>query len=280
MLDTDLLPPVNTPSARAGTLLAPWWPEREDDDPCGPLAPERPPRLTLALANDEQTDWCQQLVAAQHYLSTPVDPRCSILAYIVRLSGCRIGCLIFGRPEATRVGDWYGDVEEKLAGRCRLSRWEVLNLARIYVDPLVQEGGAWCRPGIVPGFFDRHGRWHSCLTTKVILMALECVPVDYILAFPPVFLDQPYQIAEVLSYCDARHPGHRGAIYRNAGFRLERTNGQGLQTFAKPVRGLSPKEDAWVRHFATHALRSKRLRSQAAAERVARQVPLLRSLSD
>jgi hypothetical protein len=274
MLDTDLLPPVNTPSARAGTLLAPWWPEREDDEPCGPLAAERPPRLTLALANDEQTDVCQQLVTAQHYLHAPVDPRCNVLAYIVLLGRHRIGCLIFGRPEATRVGGWYGDPEEKLAGHCRLSRWEILNLARIYIAPIAQEGGAWCRPGLVPGFFDRSGCWHSCLTTTVIRMAIECVLVDYLVCFAPVFLDQPYAIAEVLSYCDQTQPGHRGVIYQSAGFRLQRTNVRGLQTYAIPVRPLTQGEDAYIRYVATYSLRSRRLRAQVAAERVAQQVAL------
>lgn len=279
MLDTDGLPGVATTSADVRAPFAPWWPG-QDAEPGDLLDSHRPPRLSLALADEAQTHAAQKMVTDHHYLGSPVDPRCSVFAYLILLGGHRIGCLIFGRPEATRVEDWYGDVEDKLAGRCRLSRWEVLNLARIYVAPIVQDGGAWCRPGMVPGFEDRQGRWHSCLTTKAILMALECVPVDYLLAFPPVFLDQPYHIQEILSYCDGRQPGHRGTLYRHASFRLERTNEQGLLTFAKTARRLSPGEDAWVRHFATHSLRSKRLRSQASAARVARQVPLLRSVSD
>ena len=268
-----MLPEVDTSSASAGTLLAPWW-VGQDDDPSGPFNPERPPRLALALANDEQTEWCQHLVAAHHYLHTPVDPRCNVLAYIVLLAGHRIGCLIFGRPEATRVGGWYGDVEDKLTGRCRLSRWEVLNLARIYIDPIAQEGGSWCGPGLVPGFIDRNKCWRSCLTTTVILMGIECVLVDYLLVFAPVFLDQPYAIAEVLSYCDATQPSHRGTIYQKAGFRLERTNERGLQTYALPVRPLTLGEDAYIRYCASHSLRSRRLRAQAAAEREAYQVTL------
>lgn len=273
MLDTAMLRPVDATSASATPLFAPWWPG-QDDEARGPLECEQPPRLSLALANDEQTEWCQQLVAAHHYLHTPVDPRCNVLAYIVLLGGHRIGCLIFGRPESTRVGGWYGDVEDKQAGRCRLSRWEVLNLARIYLRPIVQEGGAWCRPGIVPGFTDRKQAWRSCLTSTVINISLECVITDYILAFPAVFLEQPYQIAEVLSYCDATHPGHRGIIYQHAGFRLERINDRALQTYARAVRPLTQGEDAYVRYFATHSLRSKRYRSQYAGALAARQVAL------
>jgi hypothetical protein len=273
MLSTATRSPLDAIPDSADTLWVSLWPD-QDHVPFEPLNPQQPPRLSLALADDDQTNWAQNLVAAKHYLKTPVDARCNVLAYIVLLAGHRIGCLIFGRPESTRVGGWYGDVEEKLAGRCRLSRWEVLNLARIYISPVVQPGGAWCRPGIVPGFFDRHGLWHCCLTTRVILMALECVLIDYCLAFPPVFLDQPYQIAEILSYCDSTQPRHRGTVYRSAGFRLERTNAEGLQTFARPVRRLTQGEDAWVQYFATHSLRSKRYRSQNAAMHLAHQAAL------
>ena len=77
-----------------------------------------------------------------------------------------------------------------------------------------------------------------------------------------------------MSYCDATQPGHRGIIYRQAGFRLERTNERGLQSHALPVRPLTQGEDAYVRYFATHSLRSRRLRAQAAAEGEAHQVAL------
>jgi hypothetical protein len=273
MLDTALLLPRNdTSQDSAAALSVPWWPAL-DDEPFGPLDQQHSPRVSLALADDRQTDWCQRLVTAQHYLRAPVDPRCSVLAYLVLLAGRRVGCLIFGRPEATGVGDWYGSPEDKIAGRCRLSRWEVLNLARLYIRPELQDGGPWCRSGIVPGFIDRHGCWRSSLATTVIGMAIQCVVSDYLLCYSPVFLDQPYQLVDLLSYCDPKQ-GHQGAVYRHAGFRLERTNSDGLQSFAHELRPLTPGEDAYVRYCATHALRSKRYRSQLASSRLVRQVAL------
>src|SRR5437762_5108736 len=144
------------------------------------------PRLSLALANDAQIKLVNETVTRYHYLHAPVDARCSLLAYLVLLGGHRIGCLVFGRPEATRVGDWYGDVKDKETGKCRLSRWEVLNLARIWLDPVAQENGAWYSPDLLPGFFDRQKRFHSRLATTVLAMALASVVVDYIVSYPPV----------------------------------------------------------------------------------------------
>lgn len=271
MLDAALLSPKDDASPdSAPALSVPWWPTL-DDEPFGPLDPQHPPSLSLVLADDRQTDWCQRLITSRHYLKAPVDPRCSVLAYMVLLAGRRVGCLIFGRPESTRVWGWYGSLEDKLAGRCRLSRWEVLNLCRIYLRPEVQDGGPWCQPDIVPGFIDRHGCWRSSLATTVIGMAIECVVVDYLVSFAPVFLDQPYQLVDLLSYCDPRQ-GHQGAVYRHAGFRLERKNEHGLQTYAHSLRPLTYGEDAYVRYCATHALRSKRYRSQLVSSRLANQV--------
>jgi hypothetical protein len=216
------------------------------------------PRLSLALADDAQTRLANEIVTRHHYLRSPVDGRCSLLAYLVILGGKPVGCLIFGRPEASRVGGWYGDVAEKTAGKCRLSRWEVLNLSRVWIDPIAQEGGPWYSPEILPGFSDRHGAFHSTLATTVIEMALETVVLDYLVSFPPVDTAEPYQIAEILSYCARQH---KGTIYQESGFRLERQNSRGLRTYARPVRPLTPGEDAYIRFLAEHSPRSKHYRA-------------------
>jgi hypothetical protein len=198
------------------------------------------------------------MVTRYHYLHAPVDIRSKPLAYLVLLGGLWVGCLIFGRPEAARTGDWYGDVADKVAGQCRFSRWELLNLSRVWLDPAVQQNGIWYSPDLLPGFYDRQGTFHSSLATTAILMALDCLVVDYLMAFPPVDVREPYQIAEVLSYCAERH---KGIIYQQSGFRLERENRQGLQTYARPVRPLTPGEDAYIRFLAEHSPRSKHYRA-------------------
>jgi hypothetical protein len=154
----------------------------------------------LHLASTEEMSWVQTRVTLYHYRRTPVSPLSKPFAYIILLNGRRIGCLIFGRPENTETGGWFsGDLQKKLDGLCRLWYWEVLCLLRIWFHEDVQEGGSWCHPAIVPGFFDRGGNWHSNLASTVIERALDAIVIDYLLAFPPCFPELPYQIAEILS---------------------------------------------------------------------------------
>lgn len=225
------------------------------------------PALSLLLADDAQTRWASRMVSQYHYLNAPVDPRCSALTYIVTLGGQYIGILTFGRPEATSVSEWYGSVLQKQRGECRLSRWEILNLARVWLSPSVQIGGLWYSPDILPGFSDRHGNFQSSLATTVIRMALEAVVVDYLIQFVPIWTDEPYQIREIISYCDPRY--HRGVVYQQAGFRMVRENSRGLQTYMTTVRELSQGEDAYVRDLAAHSPRSKRYRRQQMIKDVA-----------
>jgi hypothetical protein len=229
------------------------------------------PALSLSLADDAQTRWANIMVTRYHYLRAPVDIRSKPLAYLVLLGGRKVGCLMFGRPEATRAGTWYGDVADKEAGRCRFSRWELLNLSRVWLDPAVQQGGTWYSPDLLPGFHDRQGIFHSSLASTVIAIALDCVVVDYLIAFQPVDVREPYQIAEVLSYCSGQH---KGTIYQQGGFRLERENRQGLQTYAKPVRPLTQGEDEYIHYLAERSPRSRHYRALRANTWTQLQFPL------
>src|SRR5690242_3245609 len=105
-------------------------------------------RLSLVLADHAGLRWAQEQVTAHHYLHHPVDVRCRPLAYLVQLGKQPLGCLIFGRPEATRVTGWYGSVEEVIAGRCPLTRWQVLNLARVWLHSDLQVGGSYHVPHV------------------------------------------------------------------------------------------------------------------------------------
>ena len=187
--------------------------------------------------------WAQELVTRCHYLHHPVDVRCSPLAYEIAISPQRFltsqaGCLIFGRPEATRCGEWYGSVEDVQEGRCECTRWQVINLARVFVFGRYQGEEALDNRDAIPGFTDRHGAWRSTLASSAINMALDRVVLDYLLARPPCFLDEPYKLAWCLSYCDTSR--HKGALYRAAGFDLYRTNERGIQTWRKRLRPLTP----------------------------------------
>jgi hypothetical protein len=115
------------------------------------------------------------------------------------------------------------------AGRAEYDRWTILNLARVWLHPSVQRGGAFYSPELLPGYTDRRGVWRSTLASTVIELALARVGYDYLRTHPPCFPDEPYQIKVVLSYCDTTK--HKGTIYRAAGFELARTNERGIETW-------------------------------------------------
>ncbi|KPV46424.1 hypothetical protein SE17_43330, partial [Kouleothrix aurantiaca] len=180
------------------------------------------------------------------YLHTPVDSRCSPFAYLIELErdpAGPVGCLIFGRPEATRCYDGgltYGSLADVERGRAQYDRWEVLNLARVYLLPSVQAGGKRYNSHYLPGYTDRRGVWHSTLASSAIQQALASIGADYLLQRPPCFPDEPYEIKVVLSYCDTTR--HKGTIYRAAGFALARTNERGIETWYTGAGALSSYE--------------------------------------
>lgn len=227
--------------------------------------------ITLQTADHDGAEWAQRQVATNHYLRTRVDPRCRPLAYVALLRHPqilprRVGCLIFGRPESTRCYQGaltYGSLADVRAGRAVFDRWEVLNLARVWLDPLAQEGGYWCRPSLLPGYIDRRGVWRSTLASTVITEALARVGYDYLAAHPPVDCSFPYAIRCVLSYCDRRI--HRGTIYRAASWDLARTNERQIETYyTTAVAPLSHEQDADIRRLAEVSRRSARIRGRRA----------------
>jgi hypothetical protein len=219
--------------------------------------------ISLQLADRQGLRWAQQQVSAHHYLRAQVDLRCRPVAYIVRMCGADVGCLIFGRPESTRCYDGaltYGSQADIAAGRARLDRWCVLNLARLWLHPSVQVAGRFYGPRWLPGFVDRHGAWRSALASHVIGLALENVGYDYLAVHPPCFVEEPYQVRAVLSYCDRSR--HRGTIYRAAGFELARTNARGIETwYSEAVAPLSAEQDQRVRRLASQSHRSRAKRA-------------------
>lgn len=205
----------------------------------------QPSALRIHLATDVELQWAQRQVIEHHYLHAPVDKRCKPVAYIVTLQQERVGCLIFGRPESTACYPWYGSVRDVQTGRARLSRWELINLARVWLDPIVQRGGA---------------RFVPNAATYVIAQALGRIVADYLMLNPPVFLDEPWHLRECLSYCDIQY--HRGTLYRAANFRFVRENRRGIQTYVRPLRHLTHQEQALITRLAEQHPRSRRYRAQ------------------
>jgi hypothetical protein len=219
--------------------------------------------ISLEPLDREGIAWAQVAVTNNHYLHKPVDTRCSVEGYrIIHKQLGRIGVLLFGRPQATRCRDWYGKIEMYRAGIVEVTNWQVLNLARVWLDPGVQRGGLHFLPGLVPGFFDRRGDYQSTLASAVLNLAVEQIGFDYLIRRPPCFLDEPYQIKWLLSYCNTHL--HKGIIYAAAGFELYATNAEGIQTWRKRLPWLSAEQDFKVREASRINPRSNRFRAQRA----------------
>lgn len=227
--------------------------------------------LHLALADKKGLTWAQDQVILHHYLHKPVDVRCSPVAYLVLIGGAcklavvnnglherlvstgeivgaeRVGCLIFGRPESTKVNGWYGSVGDVASGKCRLTRWQVLNLARVWLNPCIQHEGE---------------DYIANAATLVIAQALKSIVSDYLMEKPPVWMNEPYEIREVLSYCDTRI--HHGALYKASNFRLMRTNDKGIETYMRPTRRLTHAEKADIATASAKDKRGQKLRAKRA----------------
>ena len=141
--------------------------------------------IALALATPAEARWAHTQVVEHHYLHRPVDARCSVLTYLVTLHGEPVGCLMFGRPESTACYQGactYGSLADVERGRAHYSRWELLNLARVWLDPAIQRGGRWFVPNAA---------------TRAIGMATKRVVYDYLAHFHPVTLDAPWELRQV-----------------------------------------------------------------------------------
>lgn len=229
------------------------------------------PEVRLAYVERKSMDfkWICSKIEQDHYLHTMPDYRTSYEVFGACLPGfdnLMAAALIFGRPEATRCGNWYGGVEDVEAGRCEVTRWQVLNLSRFWAHPIFQAGGSYYRPEVLPGFTDRRGTWRSTLASDAIRAAVERIGYEYLLRRPPVYLDEPYEIRWLLSYCDTRL--HKGTIYKAAGFELYRTNDAGIQTWRIRLPELTPEQDVQVQAASLTNPRAIRYRAQRAQMRM------------
>lgn len=221
------------------------------------------PDIRLDVAAELEWSLCAGAIQRFHYLRTFPDPRCLPLVYSVRLGGEWVGTLVFGRTESNRCyqGELtYGGPDEVASGRAKYDRWEILSLARVWLSPDVQAGGRLCAPGVVPGFRDRKGVFRSAFASHVVGLGIDAVRFDYLAMYPPCFVDEPYQIRVVSSYCDTRV--HRSTLYRASGFRLSRANREGVETwYHDRMPPLDPDQDVRIRSFARQHPRSVRKRN-------------------
>jgi len=216
--------------------------------------------ITLQSLDRQGINQAQILMGLYHYLKKSIDARGSVEGYKVILDDRIIGWFLLGRPQATRVNGWYGDLDDMAKGRCEITRWQVLNLARVLFHPDVQWGGKLCNPDSLPGFVDRRGVWRSTLASTAIRMLMERVGYDYLIRRPPCFLDEPYEIQYLMSYCDIRL--HKGTIYKASGFEHYLTKNQTIQTWRCMLPGLTQEQDQSVIEAARQSQRSQDYRAK------------------
>lgn len=218
--------------------------------------------IRLTILNKAGMAWAKIMVERYHYLHAAPHP-------YSRPFGCRIlvdwhsaGLLLFGRIQSTYRAGWYGSVEDVAAGRVECTQYQVLNLSRVWIDPKFQPGGKFHYPATCPGFIDRKGVFRSTLASGAIQLAMQHIGLVYLLARPPVFLDEPYEIKWLLSYCDTRI--HRGVVYRQSGFAEAGVNDDGIQTWRIPLPGLSAPEHERICAASALDRRANQLRSKRA----------------
>ncbi|MCL4295741.1 MAG: hypothetical protein KJ077_08440 [Anaerolineae bacterium] len=172
--------------------------------------------LTLRLGDKEDLHWAQNVVTQYHYLHRKVDWRARPMVYVIMRHGSvRMGALMLGIPHATRCQEWWGPGTE-------LTQWQVVDLCRVWLDPAVQFGGEYARPGYVPGFTDRRGVFRPTVASWAIEEIFKRVQRDRVSLWPPVYPEQPYHIRLVISYHDPQY--HKGTIYRAMGWEPMYTN--------------------------------------------------------
>lgn len=164
--------------------------------------------LSIRLGDKSDLDWAQRMVTADHYLHQSVHRKARPHCYVIQLpAGQPVGLVIISLPHATRNRGWWGYPGLP-------TQWQVVDISRIWLSPLVQIGGDLCRPLMVPGFVDRRGDWRPAVATWAIGEVLKSVGEDRVSLWPPVYLDQPYHIRLAISYHDPQY--HSGTIYRQS----------------------------------------------------------------
>jgi hypothetical protein len=154
--------------------------------------------LQLVRASNEML-W--GAIVGEHYLHQwPHELSCPF-GYRLEVNGVKfwgglpLGVILFKRLEHTKQHGLFGYKGLPTA-------WQVLDLARVWVNPCLQGKLA---NGHSPAIFSR-----------MVALSLKSVQRDWLEHHPPRFLDQPYHIELIMSYCDRQR--HEGVAYRVSGF--------------------------------------------------------------
>jgi hypothetical protein len=218
-------------------------------------------QLRLQVAEEKkERDWAKAMLVKYHYMHRPWHPKSDPFIYLVKRKrdDASVGCILFNRMQCSRLCDsdgtlWCGRLDEKIAGLCAYTQWELITLGRFWLSPLVQQpypqGQLAAVPcGPVPQFLFAPEEPLSepvhHAASQIILEALDNVVYDYLLRYPPPFPDEPWRLRQAVSYCDTRL--FNCGIYQASRFRAIRENTQGLRTYTHSLRDLTPQEEETI----------------------------------
>jgi hypothetical protein len=211
-------------------VAAPYW--------------EAVPPLLLQLADRRAFGAVvQPMIEKKHYLGRKIHQLARPLAYLVlrEYDAEPVGTVVFSRPQCARVygsardeiaelGRW-GNLNDVRSGRAPRTQWEIINLARFYLEPCLQLRSSRDYVPNAASILLSQALWHVC--------------VDYLTVYPPAYFSQPWELKECVSYCSRER--YFCTLYLASAFRLVRTNADGLHTFVRPLRGLMPHEKGEIR---------------------------------
>lgn len=225
-------------------------------------------QLFLQVADSQALKWAQGVMEASHYMHRRVHQRTRPMGMLV-LQGSRVrrrvGCLLFNRPQCTAVNGWYcGSYQTLLAHptRYRMTMWNILNLARVFLFSDVQRKDS---PSYVYN-----------AASRVVGTALRHVVRDYLLLFPPLYPDEPFELRECISYCESRR--FLCTLYLASGFTEVRRNANGLITFRHTLRPLTHKEREAIIEASRVSDQQRRRRAERAYAQGYQQIPLFERL--
>jgi hypothetical protein len=176
---------------------------------------------------------CEQ----QHYLHRYPDPRSLPFGYILQVAGEQYaadgrlhGLVVMKKPQHHQQRGLFGYPGMPTS-------WQVLDLARVWIHPALQQ----------------HSGGHAlCIFSQFVSRVLRRVQWDWLDHHPPRYPDQPYHIEVVISYCDLEH--HDGTAYRASGFRWngfseDRTKEVYYRRLRKPLKSWLPTRPAQLPLF-------------------------------
>ncbi len=183
-------------------------------------------KMEVEIVRDD-SQIIRETVERDHYLHRWPDPRSLPFAYRLIVDGRQYaddgrphGVVVFKKLQHQRQRGLFGYPDLPTA-------WQILDMARVWVHPDWQGVGA---------------SGHSfCMFTRMVSRALRRVQRDWLDHHPPRFLDLPYHIELVISYCEMAH--HEGVGYRAASFEKIGVTSDGRKEIY--LRRLRPPRRSW-----------------------------------